>query len=304
MIEMQVYRPLCLDDALRYLSECAEAQGNPARPIAGGTDLIVSARHAATAGAAEQPAGWRVVDISGLPEISGICVDGDEVCIGAATTHTEIEESAVIDKSAPFLAEAAATIGSRQIRNRATLGGNVMNASPAADSLPPLVALSATATLASVRGRRVVPVAELVTGPYRTVAVPDELLVDVRFRALEPKAQSAFIKVGRRRALAISRLAAAVAMLFDSDAKIVDTRISAGAAFPTPRRIGQAEQVLLGREYKAELAEEAGREAARAMVCATGVRWSTEYKEPVLAAIIARAIRQCAAKEGLDVWPE
>ena len=299
---MEVYRPTCLDDALQYMWHCSQAQGDAARPIAGGTDLMVAARHAAED--AGQPATWRVVDVSGLPEISGICVDGDEVCIGAATTHTEIEESAVILRTAPLLAEAAATIGSRQIRNRATIGGNVMNASPAADTLPPLVALSATATLASVRGRRAIRVAELVTGPYRTAATPDELLVDVRFRALEPGARSAFIKVGRRRALAISRLAAAVAALFDSDARILDIRISAGAAFPTPCRIGRAEQVLLGNVYSAGLAEEAGREAARAMVSATGVRWSTEYKEPVLAAIITRAIRQCAAKEGLDVWPE
>ena len=302
MTQMEVYRPTCLDDALHYMWHCSQAQGDAARPIAGGTDLMVAARHAAED--AGQPATWRVVDISGLPEISGICVDGDEVCIGAATTHTEIEESAVILKTAPFLAEAAATIGSCQIRNRGTIGGNVMNASPAADTLPPLVALSATATLASVRGRRAIRVAELVTGPYRTAATPDELLVDVRFRALEPGARSAFIKVGRRRALAISRLAAAVAALFDSDARILDIRISAGAAFPTPCRIGRAEQVLLGNAYSAELAERAGREAARAMVSATGVRWSREYKEPVLAAIITRAIRQCAAKEGLDVWPE
>jgi len=302
VIQMQVYRPTCLDDALRYMWECAQTQGNAARPVAGGTDLIVSARYAASE--VEQPTAWRVVDISGLPEISGICVDGDQVSIGAATTHTEIEESGVIAQSAPFLAEAAATIGSRQIRNRATIGGNVMNASPAADSLPPLVALSATATLASVRGRRQVPVAELVTGPYRTAAAPDELLVDVRFRALEPGARSAFIKVGRRRALAISRLAAAVAALFDSDARILDARISAGAAFPTPCRIDRAEQILVGNAYNVELAEQAGREAAHAMVRATGVRWSTEYKEPVLAAIITRAIRQCAAKEGLDAWPK
>jgi CO/xanthine dehydrogenase FAD-binding subunit len=300
--QMEVYRPSCLGDALRYMWECA--QGDAARPIAGGTDLIVSARHAAEATAAGQSPCRRVIDISGLPEISGIRADGDRVCIGAATTHTEIEESGVIAQAALFLAEAAATIGSRQIRNRATIGGNIMNASPAADSLPPLVALSATATLASVRGRRAIPVIELVTGPYRTAAAPDELLVDVRFRALEPNARSVFIKVGRRRALAISRLAAAVAALFDSDAQILDIRISAGAAFPTPCRIGQAEQVMLGREYSARLAEEAGREAARAMVRATGVRWSTEYKEPVLAAIITRAIRQCAAKEGVDVWPE
>ena len=299
---MQVYRPLCLDDALRYLSECAEAQGNPARPIAGGTDFMVAARQAPSD--AEQSATWRVIDISGMPEISGIRVDGDEVCIGAATTHTQIEESAVILRAAPFLAEAVATIGSRQIRNRATIGGNVMNASPAADSLPPLVALSATATLASVRGSRSLLVSELVTGPYKTAAAPDELLLDVRFRALGPGARSAFIKVGRRRALAISRLAAAVAALFDSDARIPDIRISAGAAFPMPCRIDQAEQVLLGSVYSAELAEQAGREAARAMVSATGVRWSREYKEPVLAAIITRAIRQCAAKEGLDAWPE
>ncbi len=300
---MEFYRPTCLDDALRYMSECVtDAAGGRIRPrpIAGGTDLLVSARQAPT----DELASWRVVDVSGLHEMRGICPDGEWVRIGAATTHTEVELSPVIAEAAPFLGEAAATIGSRQIRNRATIGGNIMNASPAADSLPPLVALDAVATLASVRGRREMSVARLVTGPYKNAAAPDELLVDVRFRALGEGFQSAFIKVGRRRALAISRLAAAVAMRLSSEGVVAEARISAGASFTIPCRIGDAEEVLLGTAYSVELAEKAGLQAAEAMVRAAGVRWSTEYKRPVLAAIITRAIRQCAAKEGADAWPE
>lgn len=308
---MDLYRPASLEDALRYMSECAAsaekalpAQATRAqmrvRPIAGGTDLLISARQASP----EELAGWRVMDISHLTEITGICRDGDCVCIGAAATHTDIERSEAICEAAPLLAEAVRSIGSLQIRNRATLGGNIMNASPAADSLPALAALGAVATLASLRGTREMPIGELVTGPYRTAAAFDELLVGVRFEALEPGEQSAFIKVGRRRALAISRLSAAVAVGFGPGAKVCDIRISAGAAFPAPCRITRAEQAALGKPYSVELAEEAGRAAAEEMVRASGVRWSTEYKKPVLAAIVARAIRQCAAKEGVDVWPE
>ncbi len=303
MTQIELCRPACLEDALRYMSECApeaEAARAGARPIAGGTDLLISVRQASPGELAD----WRVVDISRLSEISGIRRDGDLVCIGAGATHTQIERSEVIAQAAPFLAEAVRSIGSLQIRNRATIGGNIMNASPAADSLPALAALGAVATLASVRGRRETPIGELVTGPYKTSAAPDELLVDVRFRALASGEHSAFIKVGRRRALAISRLSAAVAVCFGPGAIVRDIRISAGAAFPAPCRIVGAEQVALGKTYSVDLAEQVGREVAEEMVQATGIRWSTEYKKPVLAAIITRAIRQCAAKQGVDAWPE
>ncbi|MEA4883068.1 MAG: xanthine dehydrogenase family protein subunit M [Clostridia bacterium] len=289
MTQFSLYRPSSLDDALSFLS----SHPREVKPIAGGTDLLVAARQ-------EAPNWTWALDLSGLGEIRGIRRDGMSVCIGAGTTHAEISESTLIAETAPFLASAVRTIGSAQIRNRATIGGNIMNASPAADSIPPLVALDAVAAIGSVRGVRTVELGELITGPYSTAVAFDELLLDVRFRPIPPGARSEFIKLGRRRAMAISRLSVAAMLAVDDNGLIMDARVSAGAAFPTPCRIREAEAVLGGRQYRPELAAEAGKAAGDAMVRASGIRWSTDYKLPVLGALVARAIRRCAGEESWE----
>ena len=295
----EVHRALSEVEALSYLAE------NPgARPIAGGTDVLVAMRGATIRGTGELPgsAGVKLVDVSGLSELSQIRREDDKLVIGAVARLSAIEASPLVIELAPVMAAAVGCIGSVQIRNRATLGGNIMNASPAADSLPALAVHNAVCVLRSSTSERRVPLGSLIKGAYSTCARDDELLVQVELENC-PAWKHSHIKLGRRQAMAISRLAVAVIACFEGGA-VTDIRISAGAAFPIPGRIGPAEERLRGVRYDSEVPRWAGETAADEMVKATGIRWSTQYKQPVLAALVERAVRQCAAREGLDQWPE
>jgi carbon-monoxide dehydrogenase medium subunit/xanthine dehydrogenase FAD-binding subunit len=309
------FRPAGLVQACEFLS----AHSGWAKVIAGGTDLLIAVRRgqwppAGSRGAEEQGAvpidnlspertrAW-VVDVSCLQELRGIRDhEGLIVSIGAACTHTQVAESTEIKRFAPMLAVASESVGSVQIRNRGTIGGNIMNASPAADTLPALVALDARAVLVSPSGTRELAVAELVTGPYRTCAREDEILARVEFQKLPQGARMAFTKLGRRSSMAIARLSCAVALVPGPDGTVREARISAGAAFPRPVRIGAAEEVLVGRVPDAEAAREAGEKAALEMVRVTGVRWSTDYKHPVLSTLVARTIMKCLGREEGSAW--
>jgi carbon-monoxide dehydrogenase small subunit len=173
-----------------------------------------------------------------------------------------------------------------------------MNAATCADTVPPLLALGATVTLQSAAGVRELDLADLFVKPYVTCAKPDELLIQIRFPKLPPDARSAFIKLGRRNALSISRLSVAAILRLGSDGKIAEARIVPGAAFPTWRRVAAAEQMLLGEKPNAKLFAAAGRKVSEVMIQETGRRWSTEYKEPVLAVLVRRALEHCASAPG------
>lgn len=273
-----------VEEALGILADKGEA----CRVLAGGTDLLVDLR--------EEDGRWPglrwVLDISGLEELKGIRLDGDTVRLGALVTHAQVASHPVLAQEVGFLAEACRSVGSPQIRNRGTVAGNVVNSSPAADSLPPLVALQAEVELASLRGRRTVPLAQMLDRPYRPLLGPGELVTAIRFPRPPRGSRSCFIKVGRRRALAISRLSVAVIAL-DSEVRIVP-----GAAFPMPARAQKAEAILRGLspdQESAKLGEmvvAAGQAAAEEMVERAGVRWSTEYKYPVLVGITRRALER------------
>ncbi|MGI6146948.1 MAG: xanthine dehydrogenase family protein subunit M [Firmicutes bacterium] len=308
----EVYRTSSVDDALAFLAEHPGA-----RPLAGGTDLLVELRtrwggplvgkpggaQGADGGGGADLSPASLLDISGLPELRDIRADGRKLVIGACARVAEVASSPQVAAAAPTLAQAAGSVGSVQIRNRATLGGNIMNASPAADSLPALAVHEAVCVLRSQRGgERRLRLGELVTGPYCTCARPDELLVAVELEGGSGWRQS-YMRLGRRQAMTIARLIVAVLMRFEGST-VADVRISAGAAFPSPRRIEPAERALLGAPFSRAAAREAGEAAAEEMVRVCGIRWSTRYKQPVLAALVERAVRQCAAKEGLDEWPE
>jgi xanthine dehydrogenase iron-sulfur cluster and FAD-binding subunit A len=261
--------------------------GADARVLAGGTDLLIERRRDTT------KAPKVVLDISGVPELRGVDEADGAINIKPLTTHSELLCSVVLAKNAPLLAAAAAAIGAPQIRNRATVGGNIMNAAACADTVPPLVALGATVTLQSKGSRREVALAELFLKPYQTQAAPNELLTGIRFPKLTPDARSAFIKLGRRNALAISRMSVAVILRVDANGTITEARIVPGAAFPTWKRVPEAEQLLVGAKPSTQLFAAAGRKVSEEMIKATGRRWSTEYKEPVLAALVRRALEQC-----------
>jgi len=281
----------CAWVACRTVEEAIDALSRHAphgRAIAGGTDLMVELRRPGTA----MPAA--LVDLSWVVELGGIARSGDRIRIGALATHADVAGSVLVRACAPLLAEACAGLGAPQIRNRGTLGGNVMNAATCADGVPPLIALGARATLRSTRGERKLPVADLYVKPYVTRAEPDELLTGLSFDPLPAGARSAFVKLGRRNALAIARLSVAAALACNSGGLIVAARIVPGAAFPTWRRITEAEHVLLGEQPSPALFAEAGDVVARAMVAESGRRWSTEYKEPVIAVLVRRALERCA----------
>jgi carbon-monoxide dehydrogenase medium subunit/xanthine dehydrogenase FAD-binding subunit len=231
-----------------------------------------------------------VLDISGVPELGGIGESGGSIAIKPLTTHTELVRSDLVRKFAPLLGSAAAAMGSPQIRDRGTVGGNIMNAAACADTVPPLVALGATVTRQSQGGARELALADLFVKPYQTKARPGELLTAIRFPKLPPGARSAFIKLGRRNALSISRMSVAAVLQIGSDGSIVEARIVPGAAFPTWKRVSEAEQMLLGEKPAAKLFAAAGQEVSEEMIKATGRRWSTEYKEPVLAVLVRRAL--------------
>lgn len=265
-----------------------ESSGEGGRVLAGGTDLLVELRGAGN----RSPDA--IVDISRIATLKGITKSGASILVGPLTTHTELTNSSLIRQSAGLLGVAAATIGSQQIRNRGTVGGNIMNAATCADTVPPLLALGARLTLVSNTGTREVDIADFFVEPYKTHARYDEVLSSISFAPLTERSTGAFLKLGRRNAVAISRLSVAAILTLDREGIIADARIVAGAAMPVWERISLAEQLLLGQKPSTPLFDMAGRKASEAMIRKTGRRWSTEYKEPVLAVMVRRALETCS----------
>ncbi|MDR1800682.1 MAG: FAD binding domain-containing protein [Lachnospiraceae bacterium] len=264
--------------------------------LAGGTDLMVALREGKRSGRDTT----YLLDISNIQELKAIerkkVTISDEDCntnedyirIGAMVTFDEAAHSGLLLKTAGALCEAAKSVGAQQIRNVATIGGNVCNAAVAADSLSALTILDAKVVLEDLRGERVLSIGEFITGPGKTAINEDELLTEIRFKPLEDY-YSAFVKLGRRKALAISRMNVAAALAFE-DEKITEARISPGCVFATPRRVQSAEKILIGESPSEELFMEAGEEVSKEMVRITGRRWSTDYKYPALSAVTFKAL--------------
>jgi CO/xanthine dehydrogenase FAD-binding subunit len=278
----------CAPHTLEEALEALHGSGGESRVLAGGTDILIEIRK--TTGRAPQ----RIVDISRIAALHEISFDENTVVVGPLVTHAQLAASDIIRTHAPLLAEAAASLGSPQIRNRGTVGGNIMNAAACADTVPPLVALGASVTLRSVRRTRKLPLVELFEGPYTTVAEPGDLLTRIAFPPLPPNARSTFIKLGRRNAVSIARLSVAAILVTDNAGVVTDARIVPGAAFPCWMRVHEAEAYVLGKTPTHDICVEAGKAAAAAMIARTGRRWSTEYKEPVLGVLVRRALEQAS----------
>jgi len=289
MIRFDYKKPDSLDDCLELLDLYQEK----ARLFAGGTDLLVEFR----ADDKKLSNVELVIDISKLPELSFIESDEDSISIGAGTTFSEILNNPVLLKFAPFFTEACRTVGSPQIRNTGTIGGSIGTASPASDPGPPLVAMDSLLTLASPNGKRDVLLCDFMEGAYRTIIKPDELIVSVKFRKLNPDAGFSFVKLGRRKALAIARMNVAAYVETAVDGTVKDVRIVPGSCMPITMRIEEAEKMLLGEKPNYELHAAIGKKVSEKMVEASGRRWSTPYKEPVIATLVKRALNQAAGVE-------
>ena len=268
-----------LEGALQFLWE----HGHETTIVAGGTDVLIALR----AGGIRSS---HLLDISRLAELKGMGIHGEGLSIGAGVTVAEIYSSEVLARHAPALRKAAVTFGSVQIRNAATIGGNVANASPSADMVPPLLIHNAKAVLAGINGERSIPVADLFSGPYRNVLRPDEMIT--RF-VLDPAEDipADFQKIARRQAHAIARISMAVMAAKDEEGRISTFRLALGACTPWPQRMAGVEDLLIGKRPDETLFWGAGRTLAEAMVATTGRRTSTPYKERAVQGLLFRMLR-------------
>ena len=287
MKELRYFKPKTWQEALELKAEYGAAM----RVLAGGTDLMVQLREDAK----RLECVTVLLDLSGVEGTKGIVMGEKNIRIGALTTHSELNYSPEIRKHAEFLAEAASTVGSEQIRNLGTVGGNICNASPAADTPSALMALNARLVVKSLRGERELPLAQAYVKSGVLALEEDEIVSSVVFDRIDGYC-TAFIKVGRRKALAISRMNMAAALLVENGV-IEDVRLVPGCVFATPCRVVQAEDFLKGKVPSREIFEACGDIVSQVMIEKTGVRWSTEYKKPVVEALTAQALCRAAGIE-------
>ena len=260
-----------------------QAEGK-AKIIAGGTDVVIGLRNG-------DHTPKLIIDITRIEELQKIEEKNGAISIGAVVTHSEIASSPLITKYAKVLSDAASEIGSPQIRNLGTIGGNVINASPAADTIPPLLVLNAIGRVASREGEKEVPFSQLLKGPYETDLKPHELLVQIKFPKLPPDMRSCFIRLARRDAMAIARMSVAILLRTKKD-RIEDIRISVGSVTPTPQRMSEAEAFLMGKSPDEEALKRASLKVSETMIHRSGVRPSTSYKRPVVGTLFMRAMRK------------
>jgi CO/xanthine dehydrogenase FAD-binding subunit len=277
-VEPPVLSPSTLDEAYAALSET-----DPWRPIAGGTDLMVQ-----ITGEIGPPPD-RVLDLWGLRELRTITVEDGALAIGALSTFTDIRRSELCQEHLPALVAAAATIGAAQIQNRATIGGNIVNASPAGDSLPVLLAMDAEMLLGSAGGQRRVAASEFWPAYRTTARRPDELLLRVLI-PLPRGRQVAFRKVGTRRAQAISKVVMAVAWRQDGGVWR-DVRVALGSVAATPIRAAETERVLEGGAARREVADHAALVLANEIKPIDDVRSTADYRRVVAARVLHRLLR-------------
>lgn len=275
----EFFRPTSVEAALAAY----KSSGNNAVYVAGCTDVLVAVRES------DRFDGKCVIDLTGIAAMREITEDETSVTIGAGCTHEQIADAPLIRKYASTLCEACARVGSPQIRHRGTLGGNIANASPAADSLAPLALLKAEARLCGSEGERTLPVTELITGMGKTALRDGELLTAVILPKPKPDWKQRFYKLGRREALAISRLTVCAGARCE-DGKIDDLRVSFGAAFARPMCIEEAGAFAQGKTPTPALLREIAELAAAQIPKIAGIRASTKYKQPVSAKLLEREL--------------
>ena len=271
-----------VDEALSLLDEHQGA----ARIVAGGTDLIIEMERG------QHPQLQVLIDITRVPGLDQINLRGDEIILGPLVTHNHVVGSALIRERALLLAQASWEVGAPQIRNRATVAGNLITASPANDTITPLIALGAKVTLASIEGERTLTLADFYVGFRRTVLRPNELLRSIHIPAMNKDESGVFLKLGLRRAQAISVVDAAVVVNRDQAGVVEEARIALGSVAATIIRVPLAEGFLLGKTLTAESIAEAGRLAAGSATPIDDVRGSADYRSEMVKVLVVRALRR------------
>jgi carbon-monoxide dehydrogenase medium subunit len=281
----EFYQPSSLQEASRLLKD----NGPGGRFLAGGTDLVIAMKEKGLLPK-------YIVDLKRVPGLSGIRANNDgAVTLGALTTMYEIETSALIKKRYPFLAQSAAEVGSIQIRNRATIGGNMANATPSADTAPALIALNATAKIVGTGGERTIDLEAFFKGPGQSVMNADEILTEITIPKTTANLVGEYIKFSPREMMDLAYVGIAVAYnLAASDKKCAGVRIVLGAVAPTPIRAKRAEATLEGQVLTEPLAEKVGQLAAEEAKPISDVRSSADYRRAMVGAMTKRALLNAA----------
>ena len=273
------------------LEEAVAAIGLGARPVAGGTDLVVGARQ----GKKSLPEA--IVAIDRIEALRGLTEDETGLHLGALATHEAIVASADVRSSYTALADSSAIVGSHATRAHGTIGGNVMNASPAMDTGGALLCFGATVTLRSAEGERVVPVGDLWTGPGATSASAEELLVGVDLPAPAAGTGSAYVRLEYRRQMEIAVVGATAVVTVSGDAaSVTDARIAITALAPTIRRVAEAEQALIDTDGGDDAVVAATRAVAAGSAPIGDVRASAGYRTAMAEVVARRAIAGALAR--------
>ena len=272
-----------LQDALGVLAK----EPGVWRPFAGGTDLMVLLE-------ADKLPHKNYINIWNLKELRGIDVTASQVTLGALTTYTEVQQEQVLQKEFPMLCQAASETGGLAIQNRGTLGGNIVNGSPAADSPPALLVYDAEVELVSLKGARWVPYHQFHTGYKQMVIAPDELLTRIRLPRTTEKLQHYYRKVGTRKAQAISKVCfAGVARV--SGKRIEHLRIALGSIAPVPLRCVQTEEALRGHELTEATIDRARAVLANEIVPIDDIRSTSNYRHQVSLNLLEDFLQQLRA---------
>jgi len=271
-------RPKTLDAALHALAR------NEGQILSGGTDFFPAL--------GDRPAHDRVIDISGLTEIKGIAIEADHIRIGGLTTWSQLVATP-LPRCFDGLKSAAREIGGIQIQNRGTVGGNLCNASPAADSVPPLLALDAGVELVSAVGTRRVSLADFIVGNRKTVRRPDEILANVIVPRTVDDAASAFLKLGARRYLVISIVMVAAVVKTDNAGRVTDARIAVGSCSAVARRLTLLERALVGVPARNGFGATTLAEHLAQLSPINDVRATATYRNDAALTLVGRVLEAC-----------
>jgi CO/xanthine dehydrogenase FAD-binding subunit len=272
-------RPKTLDAAVQVLAQ------DGGQILSGGTDFFPAL--------GDRPAPDQVVDISGLDEIRGIFIEADHIRIGGLTTWSELV-AASLPRSFDALKSAAREIGGIQIQNRGTVAGNLCNASPAADGVPPLLALDAEIELVSAVGTRRVSLADFIVGNRKTVRRPAEILANVIVPRTLDDAASAFLKLGARRYLVISIVMVAAVVRKDDSGRVAEARIAVGSCSAAARRLTALERALVGIPARTGLGTVAAAGHLAQLSPIDDVRATASYRNDAALTLVRRALDACA----------
>ena len=281
MIRFEYFEPTTLAEAVALLG-----RGNgKASLLAGGTDLLVEIKEHL-----RRPD--YVINIKRIPGMEALGYDARTgLRFGALVTSRAIELSPVVQEKYPGLAQAVRELGSIQVRNRATVVGNICRASPSADTLPPLIADGASARIHGPGGERVVPLEEFFTGPGQTVLEPDELVTEITIPPPPPRTGRIYIKHGRRKAMELATVGVAISLTLEGET-CREVRIALGAVAPTPIRARRAETLLRDQVIDERLVAVAARAARDESRPIGNVRASAEYRRQMVEVLTRRAIGQ------------